>query len=204
MTADSGGLRAGHRRHAHAASSSMLRWPRAPVRTTESARRHDMTDDAVLDETRQPPAGSCSRYWARPDHRRGGSRSQRHRYLFAGRCAVRIRPGLDASVQLSVDGGDPGDQRADRPRHRLWHRRQSAPALSDVAVGQHRPIAVNRQPDQPRRRSRCDGRGAEAADRRSRPALCRTVSTLSVGLQLFTRYARYVSILSRQSRNQTG
>jgi hypothetical protein len=30
-----------------------------------------MTDDAVLDETRHPRAGSCSR-WARLDHRRVG------------------------------------------------------------------------------------------------------------------------------------
>ena len=71
MTANSDGLRAGHRRHAqrHPAHQCCV-GQLAPVRTTESDRRHDMTDDAVRDETRQPEAAPGA--GAGLDHRGAG------------------------------------------------------------------------------------------------------------------------------------
>ena len=61
---------------------------------------------------------------------------------------------------------------------------------------QRRAAARARQPDQSGGRSRGHGGGAKAADRRTR-AGCTSVlfAVLSAGLQIFTRYARYVAVL---------
>ena len=67
---------------------------------------------------------------ARPDHRRIRRRSFRDRHLQPGRRATRLRHRLDHAADLSADGGDPGNFRAGRPRHRSRHIRQCVPALS--------------------------------------------------------------------------
>ena len=66
----------------------------------------------------------------RPDHRRLRRRSLRDRHLQPGRRAARLRHRLDHAADLSADGGDPGNFRPRRPRHRARHFRQCLPALS--------------------------------------------------------------------------
>src|SRR5579872_1490283 len=56
-------------------------------------------------------------------------------HLFAGGCSVLFRPGRDAGIQLSADGGDTGDKRSRRPRHWLRYRRQPAAPLFTMAGG---------------------------------------------------------------------
>ena len=82
------------------------------------------------DDSRRRRASPAEDSGPGSDHRRLGRRSQRHCDLFPGRRPVRLWAHLDAAVHLSADGGDPGDQRAHRPRHRTRHRRQYAPQLS--------------------------------------------------------------------------
>jgi Mn2+/Fe2+ NRAMP family transporter len=155
-----------------------------------------MTDDAVLDETRQPARRKLLQVLG-PGLITGASDDDPSGIATYSQVGAQFGYGLAWTLvfQLPADGGDPGDQRADRARHRLRHRRQSAPALSGVAVGRHRPAAAVLQSDQSGRRSRCDGRGAKAADRRPRPGLCRVVRRALGRVADLTRYARYVSIL---------
>ena len=80
-----------------------------------------------------------------PDHRRLRRRSERHRHLFPGRRAVRLRHVLGDAVQLPADGGDPGDQRPHRPRDRPGHRRQHPRALPALAAARDRRAAAGRQ-----------------------------------------------------------
>ena len=65
-----------------------------------------------------PRKRAVGRAWSRADHRRLRRRSIRHRHLFAGRRAVRLRDVLGHAVHLPADGGDPGDQRTYRPGNR--------------------------------------------------------------------------------------
>ena len=93
------------------------------------------------------PAPSRRKWWHRlgPGLITGASDDdpERHRHLFPGRRAVRLRPGLDHAVQLPADGGDPGDQRPDRPRHRPRHRRQHpAPLLALAASSARRGLLL--------------------------------------------------------------
>ena len=103
-----------------------------------------------------------------PDHRRLGRRPQRHRHLFAGRRAIRLRARLDAAADLSADVRDPDDQRPYRPGDGTRPRRQHAAALSGGAALWARRPAAGRQHDQHRRRSRRHGGGAAPAGRRRR------------------------------------
>ena len=90
-------------------------------------------------------------YGARPDHRRLGRRPQRHRHIFPGGRAVRLRHGVDAAVHLSADVRDPADQRTYWPGHRPGPRRKHAAPLSGItALPAGRP-ACGRQYHQYRR-----------------------------------------------------
>ena len=70
MTADSDGLRGGHPRHAHATQLidvALANWrPYEPLSLTGGT---DMTDDAVLDETRQPARRKLLQVLGPGDHR---------------------------------------------------------------------------------------------------------------------------------------
>jgi Mn2+/Fe2+ NRAMP family transporter len=102
---------------------------------------------------------------------------------------------MDIGVQLPADGGDPGDQRAHWPGHWLWHRRQSTPHYPAWLSGSIVLLLlfanlINLGAD-------LGAMGTALKLMIGGPALVYVVlfAALSAGLQIFTRYARYVSIL---------
>ena len=101
-----------------------------------------------------------------PDHRRVRRRSVGDRHLQPGRRAARLRHRLDHAADVSADGGDPGNLRTRRPRHRPRHIGQCVPALFGVAAQRGGGAAVHRQHHQHRRRPRRHGGRHQAADRR--------------------------------------
>ena len=103
---------------------------------------------------------------AGPHHRRGRRRPERHRHLFAGRRAVRLRDAVERVPHHAADGGHPGGVGAHRPRHRPRSRREPARILSAAAAGVRGVAAARGQHDQHRRRHRRDGRSAAARGRR--------------------------------------
>ena len=111
----------------------------------------------------------------RPDHRRVRRRSVGDRHLQPGRRAARLRHRLDHAADVSADGGDPGNLRARRPRHRARHFRQCVPALFVMAAQCGGGAAVHRQHHQHRRRSRRHGGRHQTADRRPQHRLCAAV-----------------------------
>ena len=111
----------------------------------------------------------------RPDHRRVRRRSVGDRHLQPGRRAARLRHRLDHDADVSADGGDPGNFRAGRPRHRPRHFRQCVPALFVLVAPCGGDVAVRRQHHQHRRRSRRDGGCQQTADRRPQHHLCPAV-----------------------------
>ncbi len=116
---------------------------------------------------RSQTAAAHARARPGPHHRSLRRRPQRDRDLQPGRRPVRFRNLVDHAVQLPVDGGDPADQRQDRPHDRQRHRRQSAPALPQLAAARGRRAASRRQHDQHRCRPRGHGRRAAVADWRT-------------------------------------
>ena len=108
----------------------------------------------------------CKIARAGPDHRRVRRRSVGDRHLQPGRRAARLRHRLDHAADLSADGGDPGNFRAGRPRHRPRHIGQCVPALFAVAAQCGGGAAVHRQHHQHRGRSRRHGGRDQTADRR--------------------------------------
>ena len=148
-------------------------WQIARRPITRTTKKTAGAKPALKDEPPSPSASAVSES-ARTgtDHRRIRRRSLRHRHLQPGRRAARLRHRLDHAADVSADGGDPGNLRAGRARHRAGHLRQCLPALFDVAAQCRGGAAVHRQHHQHRRRSRRDGGCDQAPDRRSRHALC--------------------------------
>ena len=108
----------------------------------------------------------------RPDHRRGGRRSQRHRHLFPGRRAVRLRDAVDHAADAAADGRDPARQRAHRLRYAARPGRQHQARFSaNSAVGRGR-TAADGQHAQPGRGYRRDGAGGASGRGRAGRAVC--------------------------------
>jgi hypothetical protein len=76
---------------------------------------------------------------------------------------------LDDAVDLSVDGGDPGNQRTHRTHHGPRHLREFVSAISKLATPPDRHTVVHRQHHQHWRRPQFHGRcSAGSVRRRSR------------------------------------
>ena len=158
-------------------------WTRAwQIATSRIQNSHAHRDAGNKSRRRRPSRISrfasaifCKGARPRPDHRRVRRRSVRDRHLQPGRRATRLRHRLDHAADLSADGGDPGNLRPGRPRHRARHIRQCVPALSGCAAQRRGGAAVHRQHHQHRGRSRRHGGCHQAADRRPRHRLCRVL-----------------------------
>ena len=82
------------------------------------------------------------------------------------------------------------------PHHRARHRRQSAPALPQLAAARHGPASARRQHHQHRRGPRGHGRcDAPAARRPASSSTCSCSRGVCTALQIFLQYTRYVAVL---------
>lgn len=85
-------------------------------------------------KTRQryrPPGGFVTdEARSRTDHRRSERRSERHRHLFAGGCAIRLQHTVDRPADLSAAGRHSGRERENRPGERPRSRDEPADAIT--------------------------------------------------------------------------